>query len=141
GFCIPTEWRKKLEAAYPDDVGERKWGRPLTALTASGELISSYECLHSSEYLSTLGAAIGKAIEKEMQDGLAAGITHGVDGYWGTSDTVHAPITTALSITLTFANTVAPITVDDYGVMGTNDWAGVDADPFPNMDDVDLNMP
>nr|GEX88531.1 nonaspanin [Tanacetum cinerariifolium] len=165
------------------------------------------KCLHSSEYLSTLGAAIGKAIEKEMQDGLAAGITHGiegraladvaaynpsaeadyvsalqrlqninfsllaelrsskdasvdtimnilrlednlakrlglsVDGYWCTSDTVHAPITTALSITLAFSNIVAPITVDDYGVMGTDDWAGADADPFPNMDDVDLNMP
>nr|GEW35115.1 hypothetical protein [Tanacetum cinerariifolium] len=117
-----------------------------------------------------------------MQDGLAAGITHGiegraladvaaynpsseadyvsalqrlqninfsllaelrssVDGYWGTSDIVHAPITTALSITLAFANTVAPITVDDYGVIGTDDWAGADADPFPNMDDAELNMP
>nr|GEX45016.1 hypothetical protein [Tanacetum cinerariifolium] len=33
--------------------------------------------LHSFEYLSTLRTAISKAIEKGMQDGLAAGITHG----------------------------------------------------------------
>nr|GEU42387.1 hypothetical protein [Tanacetum cinerariifolium] len=38
------------------------------------------KCLHSSEYLSALGAAIRKAIEKGMQDGLAAEITHGVEG-------------------------------------------------------------
>nr|GEW85133.1 hypothetical protein [Tanacetum cinerariifolium] len=38
------------------------------------------KCLHSSEYLSALGAAIGKAIEKGMQDGLAVRITHGVEG-------------------------------------------------------------
>ncbi|GJS06645.1 hypothetical protein Tco_0363441 [Tanacetum coccineum] len=33
-----------------------------------------------SEYLSALGAAIRRAIEKVMQDGLAAGITHGQEG-------------------------------------------------------------
>ncbi|GJZ19561.1 hypothetical protein Tco_0556151 [Tanacetum coccineum] len=36
--------------------------------------------LHSPEYLSALGAAISRAIEKGMQDGLAAGITHGQEG-------------------------------------------------------------
>nr|GEY49071.1 hypothetical protein [Tanacetum cinerariifolium] len=34
--------------------------------------------LHSTEYLSALGADIGKAIEKGMQDGLSAGIIHGL---------------------------------------------------------------
>ncbi|GJV61187.1 hypothetical protein Tco_1467287 [Tanacetum coccineum] len=38
------------------------------------------KCLHSPKYLSVLGAAISKAIEKGMQDGLAAGITHGQEG-------------------------------------------------------------
>nr|GEX54320.1 hypothetical protein [Tanacetum cinerariifolium] len=33
-----------------------------------------------SEYLSTLGAAIGKAVEKGMQDGLSTKITHGAEG-------------------------------------------------------------
>nr|GEW33355.1 hypothetical protein [Tanacetum cinerariifolium] len=39
-----------------------------------------YQVLHSSEYLSTLGVAIEKAIENGIQDGLAAEITHGVEG-------------------------------------------------------------
>ncbi|GJR72778.1 hypothetical protein Tco_0085143 [Tanacetum coccineum] len=38
------------------------------------------KCLHSPEYLSALRAAISRAIEKGMQDGLAAGITHGQEG-------------------------------------------------------------
>ncbi|GJX35085.1 hypothetical protein Tco_0246642 [Tanacetum coccineum] len=38
------------------------------------------KCLNSSEYLSALGAAIGKAIEKGKQYGLAARITHGKEG-------------------------------------------------------------
>ncbi|GJV85322.1 hypothetical protein Tco_1525220 [Tanacetum coccineum] len=36
--------------------------------------------LNSSEYLTALGAAISRSIEKEMQDGLAAGIDHGREG-------------------------------------------------------------
>ncbi|GKD87653.1 hypothetical protein Tco_1358807, partial [Tanacetum coccineum] len=38
------------------------------------------KCLNSSEYLTDLGAAISCAIEKGMQDGLAAGINHGMKG-------------------------------------------------------------
>nr|GEV63869.1 hypothetical protein [Tanacetum cinerariifolium] len=37
-------------------------------------------CLNSHEYLSTLGTAIGKAIEKGTQEGLAASIVHGKEG-------------------------------------------------------------
>nr|GEV61769.1 hypothetical protein [Tanacetum cinerariifolium] len=36
--------------------------------------------LNSPEYLSALGAAIGKATEKGMQDGLSAGIVHSKEG-------------------------------------------------------------
>ncbi|GJW88905.1 hypothetical protein Tco_0164245 [Tanacetum coccineum] len=36
--------------------------------------------LNSNEYLSSLGATIGKAVEKGMQEGLFAEITHGVAG-------------------------------------------------------------
>nr|GEY65466.1 nonaspanin [Tanacetum cinerariifolium] len=35
---------------------------------------------NSTEYLSVLGAAISKAVEKDMQEGLSAGITHGAKG-------------------------------------------------------------
>nr|GEV30513.1 transposase (putative), gypsy type [Tanacetum cinerariifolium] len=38
------------------------------------------KCLNSTEYLSTLGAAIGKAVEKGMQDGLSAEIIHDAEG-------------------------------------------------------------
>ncbi|GKE74174.1 hypothetical protein Tco_1536215 [Tanacetum coccineum] len=38
------------------------------------------KCLNSSEYLSALGVTISRAIEKGMQDGLVAGIEHGVRG-------------------------------------------------------------
>ncbi|GJW69009.1 hypothetical protein Tco_0123433 [Tanacetum coccineum] len=52
----------------------RRW-----LLTYGMELVFA-KCLNSPEYLSALGAAISKAIEKGMQDGLAAVITHGQEG-------------------------------------------------------------
>ncbi|GJS93902.1 hypothetical protein Tco_0800870 [Tanacetum coccineum] len=68
----------------------------------------------------------------------------------GTSDAVPATvdITTALSITFAFASTVTPIFVYDYEVTGTDDQtianenvADGNANPFPNVDDVELNAP
>ncbi|GJZ16910.1 hypothetical protein Tco_0553033 [Tanacetum coccineum] len=60
-------------------------------------------------------------------------------GTEGTSDVVPATAdtTTALSMTLTSASTIAPISVDDYEVVGTDNQAGTDehATPFPNVDD------
>ncbi|GKG11864.1 hypothetical protein Tco_0346101, partial [Tanacetum coccineum] len=38
------------------------------------------KCLNLPEYLSALGAAIGKATEKGMRDGLSVGITHDREG-------------------------------------------------------------
>ncbi|GJX57519.1 hypothetical protein Tco_0287416 [Tanacetum coccineum] len=52
----------------------RRW-----LLTYGIELVFA-KCLNSPEYLSSFGAAISKAIEKGMQDGIAAGITHGQEG-------------------------------------------------------------
>ncbi|GJU49832.1 hypothetical protein Tco_1219387 [Tanacetum coccineum] len=52
----------------------RRW-----LLTHGMELAIS-KCLNSTEYLSALGAAIGKDVEKGMQDGLSAGITYGTEG-------------------------------------------------------------
>nr|GEV69718.1 transposase (putative), gypsy type [Tanacetum cinerariifolium] len=66
-------------------------------------------------------------------------------GAEGTSDTVLATAvtTTALSTTLASASTVPPMFVDDYEVAGMDDQTGVDgnADLFPNVDDVELNIP
>nr|GEV53144.1 hypothetical protein [Tanacetum cinerariifolium] len=203
-------------------ISSRRW------LLTHGIELAVTKCLDSFEYLSALGVAIGKAIEKGMQDGLAARIIHGAEGRTmadvatynpsaeadyvsalqrlqninfsllaelrsskdasidiiinilrlednlakreniaskrpalrdvfilisepfsaevltvtrGTFDTLNAPITTALSTALAFANTVAPVNVDDYGVVGIDDWSGADADPSLNVDDVELNMP
>ncbi|GKA64426.1 hypothetical protein Tco_0764032 [Tanacetum coccineum] len=49
-------------------------------LLTYGVKLAIVKCLHSPEYLSALGAAISRAIKKGMQDGLAAGITHGQEG-------------------------------------------------------------
>nr|GEY72254.1 transposase (putative), gypsy type [Tanacetum cinerariifolium] len=65
-------------------------------------------------------------------------------GVGGTSDTVSATAvaTTTLSTTLASASTAASISVDDYVVADRNDQAGADgnADPFPNVDDAELNI-
>nr|GEU69904.1 hypothetical protein [Tanacetum cinerariifolium] len=168
--------------------------------------LSVAKCLNSPEYLSAIGTAVSKAIEKGMQDGLAAEITHGREGHAltdvaaynpsaeadyalpcnnfrlmvpihhssdktvvgassfslaldvsdapltgmeGTSDVMPATadITTALFVTLSFADIVTLFSVDDYEVMGTDDQSAVnenvvdeDANPFPNIDDAKLNI-
>ncbi|GJR58024.1 hypothetical protein Tco_1500186 [Tanacetum coccineum] len=49
-------------------------------LLTYGMKLAVFNYLNSPEYLSALGAAISKAIEKGMQDGLAVRITHGKEG-------------------------------------------------------------
>nr|GEW17275.1 hypothetical protein [Tanacetum cinerariifolium] len=65
-------------------------------------------------------------------------------GAGGTSDTVSAIVvaTMTLSTNLASASTVAPISVDDYVVAGTDDQTGADgnADPLPNVDYAELNI-
>ncbi|GKF77164.1 hypothetical protein Tco_0229634 [Tanacetum coccineum] len=61
-----------------------------------------------------------------------------------TSDTVPSAVntTTALSTTFAFASLIAPIFVDDYEVVGTDDQATADgsAASFPNVDDAELHI-
>ncbi|GKG51380.1 hypothetical protein Tco_0541764, partial [Tanacetum coccineum] len=59
----------------------------------------------------------------------------------GTADT-----TTDLSIVVASTSIVRPISIDDYEVTGADDQATTDrnvvdkdADPFPNVDDAELN--
>ncbi|GKG28548.1 hypothetical protein Tco_0406875, partial [Tanacetum coccineum] len=49
------------------------------------------KCLNFTEYLSVLGVAIGKAVEKGMQEGLSARITHGLEGRKLTDVAVYNP--------------------------------------------------
>nr|GEX86392.1 hypothetical protein [Tanacetum cinerariifolium] len=165
--------------------------------------------------LSTLGVAIGNAVEKGMQDGLSAEITHGAEGLTEsqphvdqlmvpthhspnqrvvgastlslsldvssftvrrikenivnhrsvlrdvfvpsskplsvtaltgtecTSNVIPATIdsTTALSVTLVSASLIPPISTDDYEIALAKggEIAGADANPFPDVDDAELN--
>ncbi|GKD37557.1 hypothetical protein Tco_1257764 [Tanacetum coccineum] len=66
-------------------IAGRRW------LLTYGIELATVKCLHSPEYLSTLGEAISKAIEKGMQDGLAAWITHGQEGRILTDVAVYNP--------------------------------------------------
>ncbi|GKD65516.1 hypothetical protein Tco_1307624 [Tanacetum coccineum] len=211
------------EKFYPhilSTISGRRW------LLTHGIELAITICLNSAEYLFALGAAIGKAIEKGMQDGLSARITHGKEGrvladvlksnkdasvetlinvlrleealaerlglnelqphvdqlivpiyhspdevvigvtamslaldissIWpfssaaltdaeGNSDTMPSTVstTTTLSITFASASLIAPISIDDYEVVGTDDQMDTDGNAalFPNVDDAELNIP
>nr|GEY58957.1 transposase (putative), gypsy type [Tanacetum cinerariifolium] len=65
------------ERFYPHlltTISGRQW------LLTHGIELAVTKCLHSFEYLYALGAPIGRAIEKGMQDGLSTRITHGAEG-------------------------------------------------------------
>nr|GFA01600.1 hypothetical protein [Tanacetum cinerariifolium] len=97
----------------------------------------------------TLAERLGLTESQPHVDQLMVPIHHSPDQVVvdteGTSNVISATAdtTTALSTTLASASTVVPIFVDDYEVAGTDDRAGADgtADPFPNVDDAELNIP
>ncbi|GJT46043.1 hypothetical protein Tco_0954758 [Tanacetum coccineum] len=61
-----------------------------------------------------------------------------LEGTGGTSS-VAPDTTTALSVTLASASTILPISMDDYEIAHAEHQgnAGVDVDPFPNVDDAE----
>ncbi|GKA61199.1 hypothetical protein Tco_0760606 [Tanacetum coccineum] len=76
------------EKFYPHlltTISGRRW------LLTQGMELAIIKCLNSPEYLSALGAAIGKAIEKGMHDKFSAGITHGKEGRVLTDVAAHNP--------------------------------------------------
>nr|GEU79109.1 putative ribonuclease H-like domain-containing protein [Tanacetum cinerariifolium] len=78
------------EKFYPrhlTTISGRRW------LLTHGMELAIANCLNSPEYLSALGAAIGKAFEKGMQYGLVAGITHGKEGRVLTDVSTYNPST------------------------------------------------
>ncbi|GKA89476.1 hypothetical protein Tco_0811288 [Tanacetum coccineum] len=66
-------------------------------------------------------------------------------GTEGTSDTATATADTTMVLSITFASasTIAPISVDEYEVIGADDQTAADenAASFPNVDDAELNIP
>nr|GEV77468.1 hypothetical protein [Tanacetum cinerariifolium] len=76
------------ERFYPHlltTIAGRRW------ILTHGMELAIAKCLNSPEYLSAFGTAISKAIKKGMQDGLAAGITHGREGHVLTDVAAHNP--------------------------------------------------
>ncbi|GKC66516.1 hypothetical protein Tco_1099114 [Tanacetum coccineum] len=59
---------------YLTTIAGRRW------ILSRGLKLVLAKCLSSPEYLSAMGEAIGRAIDKGMQDGLVAGIEHGTAG-------------------------------------------------------------
>ncbi|GKF13269.1 hypothetical protein Tco_0054731 [Tanacetum coccineum] len=64
-----------------------------------------------------------------------------LEGTGGASN-VAIDTTTALSVTLASASTIPPISTDDYHVVHADGQEGivVDVNPFPNVEDVELNV-
>ncbi|GJR03962.1 hypothetical protein Tco_0526946 [Tanacetum coccineum] len=65
------------EKFYPHlltTISSRRW------LLTHGLKLAVIKCLNSPEYLTALGSAISRTIEKGMQSGLSAGIDHGKAG-------------------------------------------------------------
>nr|GFA95324.1 cold-regulated 47 [Tanacetum cinerariifolium] len=55
-------------------MSRRRW------ILSRGLKLVVTKCLPSTEYLTILGKAIGRAVDKGMQDGLVSGIEHGKAG-------------------------------------------------------------
>ncbi|GJU92160.1 hypothetical protein Tco_1304583 [Tanacetum coccineum] len=66
-------------------VAGRRW------LLTHGMKLLLVKCLNSTEYMEALGHAFGCAIEKGMQEGLAAGIEHGQAGRYLTDLEAYIP--------------------------------------------------
>nr|GEW56374.1 putative transposase (putative), gypsy type [Tanacetum cinerariifolium] len=80
------------ERFYPHlltTISGRRW------LLTHGLELAIAKCLNSTEYLSTFGVAIGKAVKKGMQDELSTEITHGVEGRVLTDVVAYNPSTEA----------------------------------------------
>ncbi|GJU95074.1 hypothetical protein Tco_1319830 [Tanacetum coccineum] len=83
--------------------------------------------------------------DKVVIGATALSLALGVSSTEGTAVTVAATADTTIALSITFASTstIAPISVDDYEVIGTDDQAVADEQvaSFPNVDDAELNIP
>ncbi|GJT51461.1 putative gypsy type transposase [Tanacetum coccineum] len=70
-------------------IAGRRW------LLTHGLELANGKCLNTPKYLSALRTVISKAIKKGMQDGLAARITHGMEGHALTNVAAHNPFAEA----------------------------------------------
>ncbi|GJT62361.1 hypothetical protein Tco_1005894 [Tanacetum coccineum] len=111
-----------------------------TALTLALD-VSSFRVRRIRENIANQRSALRDVFVPLAEPFFAAVLT----GTEGTSDIVSttANTNTALSTTFASASSIAPISVDDYEVVGADDQAvaGGNAAFFPNVDDAELNIP
>ncbi|GJW35517.1 hypothetical protein Tco_0058437 [Tanacetum coccineum] len=92
-----------------------------------------------------LMVSIHRSSDKVVLGATALTLALDVSSTKGISDIVSTTTNTntALSTTFDYASFIAPISVDDYEVIGANDQAVADgnAASFPNVDDAELNIP
>ncbi|GKE21805.1 hypothetical protein Tco_1433317 [Tanacetum coccineum] len=81
-----------------------------------------------------------------LSEPLSATALTGTEGTSGVKPAT-ADTTTTMSIVIASTSTVRPISIDDYEVVGTDDQAAADrnvadedVNPFPNVDDAELNV-
>ncbi|GKE83688.1 hypothetical protein Tco_1557430, partial [Tanacetum coccineum] len=128
---IALHLEEKFYPHFLTTISSHRW------LLSQGMELAVIKCLNSPKYLFALGAAISKAIEKGMHDGLDAGITHALRdvfvplakpstaavliGNTGISNTVpaDAATTTTLSTLVISTSSIPSITVEDYEVTNT----------------------
>ncbi|GKB11355.1 hypothetical protein Tco_0845278 [Tanacetum coccineum] len=67
-------FQENFHPHFLNAIARRRW------LLTHGMKLLMAKCLNSTEYMEALGNAFGRAIEKGMQEGLAAGIEHGQAG-------------------------------------------------------------
>ncbi|GKE94828.1 hypothetical protein Tco_1579683 [Tanacetum coccineum] len=82
---MALQLKEKFYSHLLTTISRRQW------LLTHGMELAIIKCLNSTEYLSTLGAVIGKAVEKGMQEGLSARITHNTEGRKLTDVAVYNP--------------------------------------------------
>ncbi|GJX15353.1 hypothetical protein Tco_0216185, partial [Tanacetum coccineum] len=104
----------------------------------------------SQTYVDQLMVPIHHSPDKVVVGASTLSLALALTGMEGASTAVPTTTdtTTALFITFAFVSTVTPISVYDYEVTGTDDQTAANenvadgnANPFPNVDDVELNVP
>ncbi|GJW40995.1 hypothetical protein Tco_0066840 [Tanacetum coccineum] len=113
-------------------------------LRLEGPLAEKLGLIELQPDVDQLMVPIHRSSGKVVLGATALSLALDVSGTEVNSDIVPATANTTTALSTTFASTssIAPISVDDYEVVGADDQVVADGNvaSFPNVDDVDLNI-
>ncbi|GKC09695.1 hypothetical protein Tco_1001305 [Tanacetum coccineum] len=116
----------------------------MNILRLEGPLVEKLGLNELQPDVDQLMVPIHRSLDKVVLGATALSLALDVSSTEGTSDIVLATANTTIVLSTTFASTssIAPISIDDYEVIGADDQAVADgnAASFPNVDDVELNI-